>query len=151
MNGLGALQEILVLALVHTGSCKTQTIGKGRPETEMQGERPISERENKTKCTLGVDQQVQSVWLLAGKATKLRENVHTVIHTGQGHKQSRGAFLTWEPPSMGTSVALLDCKKKAFTQTTYEQTFKAFRPGSHCSQWLLLKCYKLYKIYAVSL
>ena len=119
-----------------------------RPETEMQGGRPISETERENKMYTGGWPGLVCVapWLLAGKAT----NVHTHTFTETGPQAITRSLPHGGPPSTGTSVALLDCKQKAFTQTHMS---KAFRPGSHRSQWLLLKSYKIYKIYktAVSL
>ena len=100
MNGWGALQEILVLAMVHTGSCKTRTIGKGGQKLKCKGEgQYLKEREQNIHW-------VQASWSsLCGsllKSYKLRE--HTV-HMGRA-TSSHG-----EPPCTGTwacSVALLD-------------------------------------------
>ena len=81
-----------------------------RPETEIQGGRPISERENKNKtCTGCWPAGLVCVAPCRENATKLKITVH--IHTGP--QPSWGAFHTGNLLCTGTSVALLDCKRKA--------------------------------------
>ena len=122
-----------------------------RPETEMQGGRPISEkRENKNKMYTGC-------WpaglVCVAPCRKCYKTERTFTFTRTGPQASTRSLPHGEPPSTGTSVALLDCKRKAIHTDIHSKAFKAFRPGSHCSQWLLSKSYKIYKIYktAVSL
>ena len=122
MNGWGALQEILVLALVHTGSCKTWTIGKGGQKLKCKGKANIlKERE-----------QEQNVhWVrasrsgLCGYLQRMLQNWKITVHTftWTGPQASRGAFLT-TGNCMGTSVALLDCKRKGHSHRQYEQSIQ---------------------------
>ena len=107
----------------------------------------IWKREQNIHWVLANRSSLWSLWLLAGKTTKLKEHSHS--HR-QGHKQLWGAFHMGNLLCTGTSVAFLDCKRKGHSHRHTSKAFKAFRPGSHYSQWLLLKSYKIYKT-AVSL
>ena len=128
MNGWRALQEILVLALVHTGSCKTRTIGKEGQKLKCKGGKANILKEN--KCSGTGTARTLVWWLLAENATKLKSDRETFTFTWTGPQALRGAFLTMGN-STGTPVALLDCKRKGHSHRHTSKAFKAFRYSVH--------------------
>ena len=139
MNGWRALQEILVLAMVHTGSYKTRTIGKGGEKLKCKGKGQYLKGRRRTKRT---QSECRPAGPVCGVLQEKLQNWKNVPFTQVGPQATWGAFNTGTSlhRNLGLFCGSPGLQERHSHRHTYEQTHRPTSgASSHHSQWLLSK------------